>query len=274
MNILFGDKSAEQIYKNLTIKNNISPKFCIIQVGDNAASSLYIKFKINVAKTLNFDYIYKKFERNISLFCLIEFIDKLNKDITINGIIIQLPLPNHLISIIQYIAPEKDIDGLTKLQQANLYLNEDGLYSCTALGIINLLKYYKINISGKKVSVIGRSSLVGKPLSLLFMHNNALVSIIHSQINEEAQKKELLQSDIICSAIGVPHFLKPDMIKSGVILIDVGCCSINNKIYGDIDPLCYQKALAYTPMPKGVGPMTIAMLMFNVHKAYLKQNNF
>lgn len=274
MQILFGQDPANEIYKNLLIQSNIKPKFCIIQVGDDVASNVYIKYKISMAQKLDFNFIYKKFDVSITLIELQEIIYKLNIDSSVNGIIIQLPLPAHLLNIVQYIAPEKDIDGLTKIQQANLYLNQDGLYPCTALGVIKLLKYYNIHLEDKKVTVLGRSNLVGKPLSILFTHNNSLTSLIHSKISKQSIMNELQTSDIICCAIGKPNFIQPEMIKEGVVLVDIGCGLYNGQIIGDIDKTCYSKASAYTPMPKGVGPMTIANLMFNIHKAYLTQFYF
>lgn len=257
----------------LNIKNKISkfgysPAFAIIQIGHNPESSLYIKFKQKKADEVGIKSVLYALPKNIQYCELKSLIDQLNQDNNIAGIIVQLPIPKHLSQIVQDISPEKDIDGLTYQQQGLLMAGNDGLFPCTALGVIELLKHYDISLQAKKIAVIGRSSLVGKPLALLLLQQNAMISIFHSKIPCEVLSKELKNFDIVCSAVGKKHFIAEDMIKDGAILVDIGVCRDDVGIHGDFSLNCYPKSAMYTPSVGGVGPMTIACLLNNVLKAY------
>ena len=254
------------------IENKLNPSLTVIQVGDNESSNIYIKNKEKACLKVGIKFNLLKY-LTITEDELIENIKKLNSDKNVNGIIVQLPLPEgfNTNKILNTINPIKDVDGLTSINVGNLVLGNDALVSCTPLGIIKLLKFYNINLEGKKVTIIGRSNLVGKPLISLLLKENASVSVCHSKTLNI--KDYTLYSDIVIVAVGKPKFLKEDYVKENSIIIDVGINKIDNKIYGDVDfELVSQKSSYITPVPKGVGPMTIAMLLNNVVKAYRMQN--
>lgn len=265
------DVIKEDIKQDI-IENKLNPSLTVIQVGDNESSNIYIKNKEKACLKVGIKFNLLKY-LTITEDELIENIKKLNSDKNVNGIIVQLPLPESFNTnkILNVINPIKDVDGLTSINVGNLVLGNDALVSCTPLGIIKLLKYYNINLEGKKVTIIGRSNLVGKPLISLLLKENASVSVCHSKTLNI--KDYTLDSDVIIVAVGKPKFLKEDYVKENAIIIDVGINKIDNKICGDVDfELVSQKSSYITPVPKGVGPMTIAMLLNNVVKAYRMQN--
>ena len=219
----------------------------VIQVGNDPASSVYV--------------------RNKKKAC--ELIEKLNKDETVNGILVQLPVPKHIDpdKIIRTISPEKDVDGFHPQNVGKLVIGEEGFVSCTPAGVIQLLKRSGIEISGKNCVVVGRSNIVGKPMALLMLRENATVTIAHSKTKN---LKELCQTaDILIVAIGKPQFITADYVKEGAVVIDVGIHrDENNKLCGDVDRDDVMDLVsAITPVPGGVGPMTIAMLMYNCVEA-------
>ena len=260
-------KKLELLKKKLELINK-QLGLVVIQIGDNEASNVYVKQKEKLANELNYKFIHKKFEENTTNEEVIEYINKLNKDNTIQGIIVQMPLPKHLnTSLIQNsIIPSKDVDGLTFLNSGKLLHNEECLIPCTPKGIIDLLDEYNIEIEGKNAVVIGRSILVGKPIAEILTSRNATVTLCHSKTNNiEYYTKN---ADIIVVAIGKPNFLKSEMVKENSCIIDVGITRINNKLYGDVDYENVSKKVAYiTPVPGGVGPMTVYELMNNVYEA-------
>lgn len=265
------DTIKEDIRQDIS-NNKINPSLTVIQVGDNPSSNIYIKNKEKACIKVGIKFNLLKY-LSITEEELIEIIKKLNNDDKVNGIIVQLPLPDNFNTnkIINAINPIKDVDGLTSINVGNLVLGNDSLVSCTPLGIIKLLKFYDINLEGKKVTIIGRSNLVGKPLISLLLKENASVSVCHSKTSDI--KDYTLNSDIIIVAVGKSKFLKEDYVKENTIIIDVGINKIEDKICGDVDfELVSQKSSYITPVPKGVGPMTIAMLLNNVVKAYRMQN--
>ncbi len=269
--IKVSDIIKEEIKEDI-IENNIEPSLTVIQVGDNPASNVYIKNKEKACIKVGIKFNLLKF-LDITEDELIKKINELNNDNNVNGIIVQLPLPDNFDTnkVVNTISPMKDVDGLTSTNVGNLVLGNDALVSCTPLGIIKLLKYYNINLESKKVTIIGRSNLVGKPLVNLLLKENASVSICHSKTTNI--KDYTLNSDIVIVAVGKAKFLKEDYIKENTIVIDVGINKVNDKICGDVDfDLVSNKASYITPVPKGVGPMTIAMLLNNVLKAYRMQN--
>lgn len=275
MSILYGGPLATCILENLKIQiiqQSKKPCFAIIQVGNNQASSLYINFKRKKAFEIGIESRFFHFKNTVEYDALRAQIIALNEDVDVHGIIIQLPLEERLKSIAHYIAPEKDIDGLTIFQQGNLFQGNVGLFPCTAFGVIQLLQFYNIDMFSKKIAVIGRSSLVGKPLAMLLLQQDAQVSIFHSKIREEQMEADLQSYDIICSAVGKKHFIKPDWIKPGSVLIDIGVYKDENGTFGDFDPLCYEKCSAYTPSTGGVGPVTVACLLKNVVDAFQFQS--
>ncbi len=256
-------------------KFETKPGLVDIQIGNDEASNIYIASKKKAAENLGINFHHVHFEDGTSEEEIINKILELNNDDSINGILIQLPLPKGYDEkkLINYINPDKDVDGLTELNMGKLFLGKKCLVSCTPSGVLELLKYKNIEIEGKHVVIVGRSNLVGKPLIELFLKENATVTVCHSKTEDLANYTK--QADILVVAVGKKHLIKEDMIKENSIIIDVGINRENGKIYGDVDfDNVLSKAKYITPVPGGVGPMTIAMLLNNVVLSYKKQKNF
>ena len=253
-------------------KLSVKPKLVVIQVGNNEASNVYIKQKNNMCNYIGYDFEHMKLDENIKLEELLLIIDKLNNDKDVNGILVQLPLPSHIDSkfVINAINPLKDVDGLTDLNNGKLFHNKDGLYSCTPYGVMELLSRYNISVSGKYVVIVGRSDLVGKPMSMMMLNKDATVSVCHSKTKNLSEFTK--KADILVVAVGKPNFITSDMIREDAIVIDVGISQTVNGLCGDVDFNSVVDKCSYiTPVPGGVGPMTVAMLAKNVLKAYKKQ---
>ena len=259
------------------IKNsNINLGLAVIQVGNDEASNVYVAQKEKLAKELGYKFIHKVFDEKIKQEKIIDYIEELNKDDSIDGILVQMPLPNHLdSSLIQNsIDSYKDVDGLTFINAGRLVQGIPSLVSCTPKGIIDLLDEYKIKIEGSQVVVIGRSVLVGKPIANLLTNRNASVTICHSKTKDiELYTKN---ADIVIVAVGKANFLKKSMIKKDSVIIDVGINRIDGKLCGDVDFEEVSQIAGYiTPVPGGVGPMTVYELMHNVliaHNIRIKYN--
>lgn len=275
-NIIDGIKISSQIRKDIkeTIsESKITPALAVIQVGDNKASSIYIKNKKKACEEVGIRFEHIKFNDTISEELVINEIKRLNNDISINGILVQLPLPLGFDEgkIINTISPVKDVDGLTYQNVGNLVLENDCLVPCTPLGVMELLKAYNVRLSGKNVCLVGRSNLVGKPLIQLLLRNDATLSICHSKSLDI--KTHTKQADVLIVAAGHPNLITKDMVKDGVVIIDVGINKEGNLLCGDVDfDGVSKKASLITPVPGGVGPMTVACLLKNVVKAYQIQN--
>ena len=203
----------------------------------------------------------------------LELINKLNNDTTVNGMLVQLPLPNEMDAnkVLNEISPLKDVDGLTDLNNGMLFHGKDTLYSCTPYGVMELLDRYNISVSGKNVVVVGRSNLVGKPMAMMMLEKGATVTVCHSKTkNLENYTKN---ADILVVAVGKPNFITSDMISDNAVVIDVGISRLANGLCGDVDFDSVKDKCSYiTPVPGGVGPMTVAMLAKNILKAYKMQN--
>ena len=253
----------EQIIKDVQNlkKMNIIPYLAVILVGSDKASQVYVNRKEKLAKRLGIATKTYYFSSDVDENIVLQLIDELNNDKSVHGILVQMPLPKHLQEnkIIEAISPDKDVDGFHPLNIGKLSENEAQFLPCTPYGIMTLLEKNQCDISGKNCVVIGRSAIVGKPLATLLLQQNATVTICHSQTKNLKQYTKM--ADYIFVSIGQAHFLTEDMIQDDVVLIDVGINREHGKIVGDIDPSCYQKAKRYTPVPGGVGPMTLAMLM-------------
>lgn len=275
-NIIDGIKISTEIRKEIkeTIsESKITPALAVIQVGDNKASSIYIKNKKKACEEVGIRFEHIKFNDTISEELVINEIKRLNNDISINGILVQLPLPLGFDEgkIINTISPVKDVDGLTYQNVGNLVLENDCLVPCTPLGVMELLKAYNVRLSGKNVCLVGRSNLVGKPLIQLLLRNDATLSICHSKSLDI--KNHTKQADVLIVAAGHPNLITKDMVKDGVVIIDVGINKEGNLLCGDVDfDGVSKKASLITPVPGGVGPMTVACLLKNVVKAYQIQN--
>lgn len=273
--IIDGKKISSEIKEEL--KEKVSkltkkPGLRVISVGDNAASSVYVKQKGKAAEYIGYNYEHLHFD-SISDDELIKVIEKLNKDKNVHGIIVQLPLPKGMdeTRIVNTIIPEKDVDGLTYLNAGLLLNNKTSLVSCTPKGVMELLKRENIKIEGANCVVIGRSILVGKPMMNLLINANATVTLCHSKTKD--LEKITRKADILVVAIGKKHFITRNMVKRGSVIIDVGINRVDGKLYGDVNyDDVYDKVKKITPVPGGVGPMTVIMLMQNVFDAYLEQN--
>lgn len=278
--ILDGKMLAKEIRENLKMeveilkKQNIIPHFAVIMVGDNDASKVYVKNKSKSSNEIGIEFKEYLLPQNTTQRELIDLIQELNEDKSINGILLQSPIPKPLDiqEAFNTISPEKDVDGFNSYNVGNLCIGQDGFIPCTPLGIMKILEKYNIEISGKKVVIIGRSNIVGKPMAQCMLAENATVTICHSKTKE--LKEELQAADIIVAAAGKRNIVTKDLVKDGVVIIDVGMNrDEEGKLCGDVDFEGVKDKAAYiTPVPGGVGPMTIAMLMSNVVKATKIQN--
>jgi len=264
----------KQSIKDEIEKNGYTPTLAVIKVGNNKASNIYVRNKEKACNAVGISFIEIDFPSEISEDNIISEIKRLNLDRSVNGIIVQLPLPYGLdvLKIINTIDPLKDVDGLTYENVGNLVLENDCLIPCTAIGIIELLNEYKVDMTGKNVCIVGRSNLVGKPLIQLFLQNDATVSICHSKTRDLASYTK--KADILVVAAGYPNLITKDMVNEDSVVIDVGINKENDLLCGDVDfDNVKEKVRLITPVPGGVGPMTVASLLRNVLKAYIIQNS-
>ncbi|MCX7988493.1 MAG: bifunctional methylenetetrahydrofolate dehydrogenase/methenyltetrahydrofolate cyclohydrolase FolD [Thermodesulfovibrio sp.] len=243
----------------------ITPCLAVILVGENRASEKYVSLKEKTCKELGIKSLIFRLPDRTEEEEIINLIDELNRNISINGILVQLPLPRHINqnNILQKIEPIKDVDGFTPYCLGRLLIDNPLFIPCTPKGIIRMIDAYEIETEGKRAVVIGRSIIVGKPLSLLLLRRNATVTLCHSKTERLGEITK--NADILCVAIGKPNFITADMVKDGAVIIDIGINVTNyGKVVGDVDfDSVKEKASYITPVPGGVGPMTIAMLMEN-----------
>ena len=271
--ILDGKMVRDKILDELKIKikeENLSIKLAIILVGNNDASKIYIKNKEKACNYVGIDVEKYILPEDTEEQTLLELIKKLNADINITGIILQSPVPEYIDydKCSNLIDAKKDVDGFTRDNIYNLYLGKDTILPCTVKGIIKLLEYYKIPISGANTVIVGRGNIVGHPLSLALENMNATVTLAHSKTRNLSEVTK--NADILISATGVKHLIKKDMVKFGATVIDVGVTRENGKIYGDVDFDNVLDVVGYiTPNPGGVGPMTVAMIIDNL--VYMKE---
>ncbi len=277
--ILDGKKLADKLTAEL--KTAVStlekkPKLAVIIANDNPASQIYVKNKKKKAEEIGFESVVIPLKSDVTEEMILEHIYILNEDKDINAILVQLPLPEGLNKkrIIEAIDPIKDVDGFTSYNFGRLALGYNPYaYPCTPKGIIRLLNEYNINIEGKNALVIGRSNIVGKPVALMLQQKNATVTMANSYTKN--LKELAINADIIISAMGKPNFIDSSYVKDGAVIVDVGINRINDKITGDVlFEEVKNKASFITPVPKGIGPMTIAMLMQNTYELYKIQENF
>ena len=277
---LSGKEVAESIYKGLKKKidqldeRNIKPGLAVVLVGENPASKSYVRSKTKIFKKLNLFSKIFKLTQEVSENEILSLINKLNKNSSFHGILVQLPLPDHIDQekIIFAINPNKDVDGFHPVNAGLLSIGKPKFIPCTPKGIMKILEYYKINLSGKNVVVLGRSNIVGRPISILISsktkYANATTTVCHS--GTKNIKKYTTEADVIIVALGIPKFLKADMVKDRSVIIDVGINRLKDQsnkgysIVGDADILDLKKKnIQITPVPGGVGPMTISMLVEN-----------
>ena len=237
----------------------------VIQVGEDRASSVYVRNKKKACEYIGITSVSYEIPEDSTQQELLDLVEKCNKDPKINGILVQLPLPPHMDedAVIHAIDPKKDVDGFHPVSVGNMVIGNDGFLPCTPAGIIELLKRSGVEIGGKECVVVGRSNIVGKPMSMLLLRENGTVTVCHSRTRN--LREVCSRADILVVAVGRPKFIDASYVKEGAVIIDVGIHrNENNKLCGDVDfDAVKEKTSAITPVPGGVGPMTIAMLMKN-----------
>lgn len=263
---------VQRAVKKLTAKR-ILPKLIIILVGENPASLSYIRQKAKAATRTGIVSETMHLPANTSTKKLIDIIDRLNADRFVHGILVQLPLPKHIEAplVMRAIDPGKDVDGFGAYNLGKMMLSQEFEYlaPCTPRGIIKMLEFYKISPSGKHVVVVGRSNIVGKPVAMMLVNRDATVTLCHSKTKNLAFYTE--QADMLIAAVGQPRMITADMVKKDAVVIDVGVTRVENALVGDVDfDRVKRKASFLTPVPGGVGPMTVACLMENVVRAAQK----
>ncbi|EAD3257311.1 bifunctional methylenetetrahydrofolate dehydrogenase/methenyltetrahydrofolate cyclohydrolase FolD [Listeria monocytogenes] len=273
--IIDGKKLAKEIQEKVTrevaelVKEGKKPGLAVVLVGDNQASRTYVRNKQKRTEEAGMKSVLIELPENVTEEKLLSVVEELNEDKTIHGILVQLPLPEHISEekVIDTISYDKDVDGFHPVNVGNLFIGKDSFVPCTPAGIIELIKSTGTQIEGKRAVVIGRSNIVGKPVAQLLLNENATVTIAHSRTKDLPQVAK--EADILVVATGLAKFVKKDYIKPGAIVIDVGMDrDENNKLCGDVDfDDVVEKAGFITPVPGGVGPMTITMLLANTLKA-------
>lgn len=260
------------------ILEHVHPKLAVILVGNDPASLSYITQKQKACSETAIEWEQFDFGVDVTTDELISKINELNEDDSFHGILVQLPLPKHIYTpdVIRAIAPKKDVDGFTAYNLGKMFLSSEfeHLAPCTPLGVIELLEYYKVPIEGKEVVVVGHSNIVGKPLSVMLLNRNATVTTCHVYTKDLASHTR--RADILCTAVGKPNLITEEMVKEGAIVIDIGISKTRDgKLKGDVDfENVKNKASFITPVPGGVGPMTVACLMKNVVVAAKRIHNF
>ncbi len=278
--ILSGKIVSTKIKEDLKIeveklkKKEITPKLAVIMVGDNPASKVYVKNKSKACNQVGVDFEEFLLPENTSESELFELIDKLNEDKSVNGILLQSPVPKQIDQnkAFRRISEAKDVDGFNPYNVGNLCIGNDCFISCTPFGVMKILEYYNIDLEGKNAVVLGRSNIVGKPMVQCLLSKNATVTVCHSRTKNLREITK--NADILIAAIGKPKYVTKDFIKEGAIVIDVGINrkEDSNKICGDVDfDDVIEKVSKITPVPGGVGPMTVAMLLYNLVKATKNQ---
>lgn len=269
---LVSDSLLKDIARQVTRlkKKKINPKLVILLVGDNPASLSYIRQKEKAAEKVGILGITKKLPVKTTTQKLIDEVERLNKDASVHGILVQLPLPHHIQAplVMKSIEPKKDVDGFGAYNLGKMFLEREfeNLAPCTPRGILKILEFYKISPEGKHVVIVGRSNIVGKPLAVMLINRDATVTVCHSKTKNLAHHTK--QADILVAAVGRPRMISANMVKKGAVVIDVGVTRVENGLVGDVDfEKVGRKASWITPVPGGVGPMTVACLMENVVRA-------
>ena len=273
--ILDGKAVAKKIRKELKKEveelktKEITPKLAVIMVGDNSASQVYVRNKSKACEKAGIEFEEFLFDKDTTEEKLLDTIDMLNKDESVHGILLQSPVPKHINiqKAFEKISPKKDVDGFNAVNVGKLSIGQDAFISCTPYGIIKMLEEYNIETEGKHTVILGRSNIVGKPMIQCMLNKNATVTVCHSRTKNIAEITR--NADILIAAIGKPKFVTEDMVKDDVVVIDVGINRMEDgTLCGDVDFENVSKKASYiTPVPGGVGPMTIAMLIYNVVKA-------
>uniref|UniRef100_A0A7C5VGC1 Bifunctional protein FolD n=1 Tax=Thermus caliditerrae TaxID=1330700 RepID=A0A7C5VGC1_9DEIN len=274
--VLSGHEVAEAVYQELrqTLQSlPFIPSLRVIRLGEDPASVSYVRLKDKRARELGLRSQVEVYPEDFSEEALLERIAELNEDLDVDGILVQLPLPKHIRAerVLEAISPAKDVDGFHPVNVGRLWSGGEGLFPCTPLGIVRLLKHYEVELSGKEVVVLGRSNIVGKPLVGLLLREDATVTVAHSRTRNLPEVTR--RADVLVVAVGRPHLVRREWVRPGAIVVDVGVNRVEGKLLGDVHPEVAEVASALTPVPGGVGPMTVAMLMANTVKAALLRRN-
>ncbi len=278
--LLDGQALADNIEKDLknkiqiiTAQTHKRPKLAVILVGKDPASITYVNMKIKACQRVGMDFDLKALQENITEAELLSLIKDYNTDQNISGVLVQLPLPKHIDSkmVLEAIDPSKDVDGFHPLNIGKLCTQKESFLPATPMGVMRLLKHYHIEIKGKDVAIIGASNIIGKPLSMLMLNAGASVSVCHILTKDISFYTQ--NADIVCVGVGKPDLIKASMLKKGAVVVDIGINYLNDgRIVGDVDFTNAQKVAGFiTPVPKGVGPMTIVSLLENTLIAFEKQ---
>ena len=277
MKIIDGKAISNEIKEEITLKvgkMERKPGLAVILIGDDPASQVYVSNKEKTCNKLGIKSFMYRLSESTTEEELLSLIDELNSNNEVDGILLQHPVPTHIdeMKAFNRIAPDKDVDGFNVINRGKLAIGEDAFVACTPLGVIRMLKHENVEIAGKHCAIIGRSNIVGKPLYELMLKENATVTVCHSKTKNLAEICKT--ADILVAALGKSNFVTADMVKDDAVVIDVGINRVDGKLVGDINfEEVSKKASLITPVPGGVGPMTIAMLMENVIKAYEKHRS-
>lgn len=262
---------AEKV-KQFASRNLRVPGLGVILVGEDPASSVYVNMKEKACIEAGFKSVVHRLPFDVTTEQLLNLVNSLNSDNLIDGILVQLPLPKHIDEkrVLYGVDPSKDVDGFHPINVGLMHIGEDTLFPCTPYGVMKIFEEYNIDLSGKHAVVVGRSNIVGKPMASLLLKSNATVTICHSKTKDIESVVRL--GDVVVAAVGIPNFIKSSFIKEGAVVIDVGINRLDGKLVGDVDFEDVKDKCSYiTPVPGGVGPMTIAMLMANTLKSYQKR---
>ncbi|WRD26624.1 bifunctional methylenetetrahydrofolate dehydrogenase/methenyltetrahydrofolate cyclohydrolase FolD [Helicobacter pylori] len=267
------EKDLKNKIQIITAQTHKRPKLAVILVGKDPASITYVNMKIKACQRVGMDFDLKTLQENITEAELLSLIKDYNTDQNISGVLVQLPLPRHIDSkmILEAIDPSKDVDGFHPLNIGKLCTQKESFLPATPMGVMRLLKHYHIEIKGKDVAIIGASNIIGKPLSMLMLNAGASVSVCHILTKDISFYTQ--NADIVCVGVGKPDLIKASMLKKGAVVVDIGINHLNDgRIVGDVDFNNAQKVAGFiTPVPKGVGPMTIVSLLENTLIAFEKQ---
>lgn len=270
--MLSGHEVAEAVYKELKEKLAslfFVPSLRVIRLGEDPASVSYVRLKDRRARELGLRSQVEVYPEDFPEEALLERIEALNRDEDVDGILVQLPLPRHIRAerVLEAISPLKDVDGFHPVNVGRLWSGGEGLFPCTPLGVIRLLRHYGVELRGKEVVVIGRSNIVGKPLAALLLREDATPTLAHSKTEDLPEVTRRAQ--VLVVAAGRPHLVRKAWVRPGAVVVDVGVNRVEGRLLGDVHPEVAEVAGALTPVPGGVGPMTVAMLMANTVKAAL-----
>ncbi|WP_198513730.1 bifunctional methylenetetrahydrofolate dehydrogenase/methenyltetrahydrofolate cyclohydrolase FolD [Helicobacter pylori] len=267
------EKDLKNKIQMITAQTHKRPKLAVILVGKDPASITYVNMKIKACERVGMDFDLKTLQEDIAEAELLSLIEDYNTDQNISGVLVQLPLPRHIDSkmVLEAIDPSKDVDGFHPLNIGKLCTQKESFLPATPMGVMRLLKHYHIEIKGKDVAVIGASNIIGKPLSMLMLNAGASVSVCHILTKDISFYTQ--NADIVCVGVGKPDLIKASMLKKGAVVVDIGINHLNDgRIVGDVDFTNAQKVAGFiTPVPKGVGPMTIVSLLENTLIAFEKQ---